>query len=242
MDMPQDRETMGRSFTLAVTLFAITLALLFVLQSALFAVSSVQLVGARHLTEEEILSIAGISVGDSLFNVDVRRARERLLAHPRIEQATVRRRLPATIHVEVVERVPVAIMPHPEGFAALDAQGRVLMLSEELRLPYPLLTGFDLPEGSGPEPGTELRSPELNRALTVASALPPSLLATVGEVAATAQGVTLKTRDGIDVLIGDTSQLEEKLQTLSDILRSLADGRESVRQIDVRIPRTPVLR
>ena len=120
--MPQDRETMGRSFTLAVTLFAITLALLFVLQSALFAVSSVQLVGARHLTEEEILSIAGISMGDSLFNVDVRRARERLLAHPRIEQATVRRRLPATIHVEVVERVPVAIMPHPEGFAALGAQ------------------------------------------------------------------------------------------------------------------------
>lgn len=240
--MPQNHGTMGRSFTLAVTLFAITLALLFVLQSALFAVSSVQLVGAQHLTEEDILDITGIAMGESLFNVDVRRAQERLLAHPRIEQATVRRRLPATIRVDVVERIPVAIMPHPEGFAALDAQGRILMLSDELKLPYPLLTGFELTPSENVQLGAVLHAPELHKALTVAAALPPELMASVAEVGRVPQGLALRTRDGIVVLLGDTSQLEDKLQTFNDILRSLAADRGSISQIDLRIPRTPVLR
>lgn len=116
------------------------------------------------------------------------------------------------------------------------------MLSDELRLPYPLLTGFVVPDTGNLDPGATLHTPELTKALMVAASLPPELLATVGEVGAGSQGVTLKTRDGIDVILGDTAHLHEKLHTLSDILRSLADNRGSVSQIDLRIPRTPVLR
>lgn len=242
MDKPFDQNRLDRSFTLAVGLFSTTLALLFFLQSALFTLQSVQLTGAVYLTEAELLSIAGIPYGESVFNIDLRQATERLMAHPRIDRAQVRRKLPSSLEIEIVERTPVAILPYSDGFAAIDHQGRVLMISDQLRLPYPLLTGFDAPESTGIYPGAQLQLLPLHETLAVASALGPDLIAWVSEVQVATSGISLLTRDGVVVRLGDTTQLSEKLQTLRALRTSLANDERRLELIDLRVPRTPVLR
>ena len=47
-------------------------------------------------------------------------------AIPRLQSAVVRRKLPGTLVVEVVERVPVALVPAAGGFRVYDARGVAL--------------------------------------------------------------------------------------------------------------------
>lgn len=241
MDKPHGQQRFDRGFTWAVGLFTAALVLLVFLQSAVFSLQIVELKGQVLLTEADVMEIAGISYGESIFNIDVRQVRERLAHHAQIAAATVRRRLPATLVIEIAEREPVALAPHAEGFAALDAEGRILFVTPELRLPLPLLTGLAGRSALQAAPGETVNA-AYAPALAVAAALPPDLVARVSEVRWAEAGIDLLMRDGVTVLLGDTTQLDLKLQTLRAVLSSLVREPRTVTQIDLRVPRTPVLR
>jgi cell division protein FtsQ len=46
--------------------------------------------------------------------------------HPEIERAVVRRKLPGTLVIEIVERVPIAMVPAAGGFRVYDEHGVAL--------------------------------------------------------------------------------------------------------------------
>lgn len=242
MDKPYDEPKFDKGFTLAVGVFSITLILLVFLQSALFSFQHLELTGELFLNEGDLLQIADITYGESIFNIDLRAARERLAAHAQIEAVELHRRLPSTLVIHITEREPVGIVPHVEGFAAIDKDGIIIMLSDALRLPFPLLTStahtspLALPLGAAVDPTV------YGKLLSVASALPQDLVAAVSEVHLKPDGLDLLMRGGGRVLLGDTTQLDVKLQTLRALLASLAKEQRTVEQIDVRVPRTPVLR
>lgn len=106
-------------------------------QVAFFRVRQVELVGVRYLAPETVLEALALERDRHLFD-DADDLERRAAAIPGVVAARVTRRLPATLRVEIVERVPVAFVPTPEGLVALDADGA--------RLPYDPATGaLDLP-------------------------------------------------------------------------------------------------
>jgi cell division protein FtsQ len=74
-----------------------------------FAVKEIQLTGAIRTTRDDVLQLAGISLGDNLFKINPLAVEERLVKDHWIRQAHVTRGLPTTLHVEIEEREAVAV-------------------------------------------------------------------------------------------------------------------------------------
>jgi cell division protein FtsQ len=75
-----------------------------VIASPRFAVRELRIAPTTHVTGDEIRSLLGVRVGDPLLSVDPDAVAAALTKHPWIASARVRRDLPATLAVEVVER------------------------------------------------------------------------------------------------------------------------------------------
>jgi cell division protein FtsQ len=75
-----------------------------VMTSPRFAVRTVRVEGTVKRNSEQIAASGGLQVGKNIFTIDLESARVRILQDAWIEKATVRRKLPSTITVEVSER------------------------------------------------------------------------------------------------------------------------------------------
>jgi cell division protein FtsQ len=75
-----------------------------------FGVARFEVTGNDHLPVDAVVAQSGIPLGGNVFAVDLEAARARLLANPWIERATLARRLPGTIVVQVTERRAAALI------------------------------------------------------------------------------------------------------------------------------------
>jgi cell division protein FtsQ len=75
-----------------------------------FSVRTIQVQGISRRTPEDIARLGGIVRGQNIFTMDLEAAKVGILNDPWIEQASVRRKLPSTIAVEVIEREAAALV------------------------------------------------------------------------------------------------------------------------------------
>ena len=102
-----------------------------------FHVQTVQLEGAKFLTPTSVIAALGADTSASVFD-DPARFVAKVESIPLVARAKVRRRLPGTLVVTIVERTPVALMPTATGFRGVDSAGT--------RLPIdPAVSAFDAP-------------------------------------------------------------------------------------------------
>jgi cell division protein FtsQ len=83
-----------------------------------FAVKDVTVAGNQRRTADDVASEAGIERGQNVFTLDLERARARLLADPWIKDATLARRLPGTVTVQVTERDAAALVALGDTYLA----------------------------------------------------------------------------------------------------------------------------
>jgi cell division protein FtsQ len=89
-------------------------------------VRHVELTGAR---EQDRLAIYGAVLNgptNAMLATDLDDVRARLAALPWVADASVQRRLPDTLVIEVIERKPVALWQHHRHLAAIDITGKLL--------------------------------------------------------------------------------------------------------------------
>jgi len=119
-----------------------------------FNAKTISVTGNRHLSEEQILELAGIHREQNILDVNLGLARENLISHGWIADAAVNRRLPDGLGIEIREHTPVAVLDLGPGFL-MDARGRVfkrLGPGESGRLP--VVSGLayaDITVGKQPE-------------------------------------------------------------------------------------------
>lgn len=92
-----------------------------------FDVRHVDVLGTQLLDPAQVVALMQIDTTLSIWG-DHTALAARIESHPQIAAATIRRRLPGTLVVEVAENPPVAFVPTPRGLRALDADGDTLPL------------------------------------------------------------------------------------------------------------------
>ena len=113
-----------------------------------FRVRKVEVLGLRFTPPAEVLDRLATDTTRSVWEpLDPLAAR--VAAHPQIERATVRRRLPGTLVVEVTERRPVALVPLGPSLRAVDERGVTLPLD-------PSRTPVDVPVVTAPSRATSV--------------------------------------------------------------------------------------
>jgi cell division protein FtsQ len=98
-----------------------------------FRVHRVEIVGARYVAPRDILSRLHVDTMASVWAPTGPLA-ARVASHPEILHAVVRRKLPGTLVIEIVERVPIALVPAPSGFRVYDERGVALPI-DPARMP-----------------------------------------------------------------------------------------------------------
>jgi cell division protein FtsQ len=104
------RVAAGILVTIAAALVCVWGMLRYTRTSPRFAVRNIQVQGSSHRSPDDIARLGGIVKGENVFTMDLEAAKVGILADPWIEQASVHRKLPATIQVEVVEREAAALV------------------------------------------------------------------------------------------------------------------------------------
>jgi cell division protein FtsQ len=96
-------------------------------QFAFFRVRRVEILGARYTAPAELLDRLRVDTTRSVWD-PLEPLEARIRSHAQIESATVTRKLPGTLVVQVIERHPVALVNGPGGLRAVDERGRRLPL------------------------------------------------------------------------------------------------------------------
>ncbi len=197
-------------------------------------------VGSVHLSSAEVVRICDVSLGANIMKVPTKAIRDRLLRNPRIAEATVSRTLPGRLVVRVVEREGVILLPCEQRFAEVDSSGLPVEFHRYVgALGLPVVTGV---AGEGVTLGAKLTGDKLTLALTCAGALGPAGRPAVAEIHVDEGGeLTLYTRDGLPVYVGEATDLAAKAGALLGILADIEANHLEVSYVDVRYPRYPVV-
>jgi hypothetical protein len=138
------------------------------------SIRTVQVTGAHHLTNAQVLAAAGLDPNGSVLAVDGISDQQRLLAQTWIRAASVQAQLDGTVIVQVSEWQPVAA--YHAG-----ATGKLFLLSDQAVVLGPTTTAAGLtniqgPSGPNPKAGDRALDPELLVALVNIQRLFPSLI------------------------------------------------------------------
>jgi cell division protein FtsQ len=92
---------------------------------AFFRVRRVEVRGTRYIPPSDILDLLAVDTTASVWD-PAEPLEARVRAHREVRAVRVRRRLPGTLVVTVVERAPIALVPAADGFRVYDAEGHAL--------------------------------------------------------------------------------------------------------------------
>jgi cell division protein FtsQ len=119
------------------------LAVRHVIASPRFAVKEIQVTIAAHVSRDEVLDLAGVDEGDRLLAIDTDPLAARVASHPWVKSARVRRQLPSTLIIDLVERRAAAAVAMG-GLYLVDETGHPFKKATmEEADGLPVLTGID---------------------------------------------------------------------------------------------------
>ncbi|HTW70098.1 MAG TPA: cell division protein FtsQ/DivIB [Acetobacteraceae bacterium] len=107
----------------------------------------------RQNTPEPLLRAAlGVTRGEPILGFSLDAARKRIETLSWVKEATVERRLPSTIVVNIEERRPFAIWQNDNTFALIDRAGNVVASHQDLThfRNLPLVVGLGAPQAAAP--------------------------------------------------------------------------------------------
>jgi cell division protein FtsQ len=110
--------------------------------SSRFKVGTVNVSGNRYLTDDEVLELAGIDMGQNIFRIRLAQISQRIESHPKVLQATVWRQPPGQLAIKISERRPVALLSLSDHLREVDRFKVILPID-------PRASNFDLPFISG---------------------------------------------------------------------------------------------
>lgn len=109
-----------KSTFLALVIVGMSLVFIFIhdvlTQCNYFKTETIAIAGGQRLTPDQILKTADIEKGVNLVSLNLKTIREKLLAHPWIAEADIRRTFPKTIDIRIREQEPVAVIDFGKQF------------------------------------------------------------------------------------------------------------------------------
>jgi len=105
-------------------------------------IDQVKINGNRIVGTNEIIQLSQIQIGSLLYKADLTAIQQNVMSHYYIKDAVVERNLPNSIEIQIIERVPVAMINLSEPLF-LDEDGVVLPKTVAYRmLDLPMISGI----------------------------------------------------------------------------------------------------
>jgi len=218
---PQKKSGRGARFSIFLVI-CLTIAILLVRYTLTFELREIQVEGVKRLSREQILEKANVSLNTCTFWVNLSAITRQIESLNLVKRAEVRRVLPSTLQMCIVEREPFACWRCPDGFWEVDDEGVILgRASESSNLPLII--------GISPESNDQLKL-SLN-ILRFTQKIGFSLQKI--DFSSSSTGIIAYLEEGIVLLINERSYIES-LSYLPLVLKDLEKRGEKVSRIDFR--------
>ena len=201
-----------------------------------FALGAVRVSPTAHVSAEALVARANVPLGINLFAIDRQEVARAVSQEPWVARAHVRRELPSTLMIDVVEREPACTVAFGALYLA-DGEGNVFKrATPEESAALPVVTGIaredyvSQPERAREQLKQALRAIAGWRARPDGSVRPP-----LGEVHTDRiAGVTVYTERGVGVRLGVVDDtLAARLARYDAVSAALTEGGEEARLVYV---------
>ena len=190
-----------------------------------FAVTSLQVSGNAHISEEDIWRIAGIAPGVNLLMLDTDKAKADLELHPWVRAVHIEEDLPDKVVIRIEERAPVAVAALPDLWLVDDRGVAFKQVKSDEIGDLPVITGVSREELEGEDTVDEAERwlREATRIAGYYNDHPVARTHALGEIHVDPLfGFTVVTREeAIEVRVGAIAaqaELEERLDRLGHVL------------------------
>ena len=200
-----------------------------------FAIKTIVIESGERMAAETLQNLIDIRAGDSLFGVDLKAARQKLLGQAWVRDAKLSRRfLSRSLKVEIIEREPFGVVFAKGRYLLLDREGFVL---ERLKDKPPLfISGIETVETPR---GERLKSDQAIRALQDFFSFDHRVLAQFTELRLNGDGeAVLLAGVGFKVLL-KVERMRESLRTLERLLKTINASKYSY--MDLRFEKEVIL-
>jgi cell division septal protein FtsQ len=241
---PSRRRRMRRPLWQRAAAAAVTLAVLggvayaavdYARSAEALTVGTITVEGAKRLSRGDVLAVLADLRGTRLGELDLEQWQARVLDLPWVGEASLRRVLPDTVAVTLIEREPMAVARLGSALYLLDWNGRLIDAfgPDYADLDLPLVDGVGTP---GPP------APAVDRER---AALAVRVLAAVRSSSALADRISqvdvTDVRDAVVILEGDTAlvrigreRFAERLESYLDIVPVLRERVPAIDYVDLR--------
>ncbi|WP_099093365.1 cell division protein FtsQ/DivIB [Pseudarthrobacter sulfonivorans] len=220
--------------TLGTVLALVCALLAAAIFSPVLAVGTVSVSGTRLVTTEKVQAALEPLKGKPLPQISDEEVSRLLAPLVQIKSVSTQARPPSGLVVQVLERVPVALVKQGEQYQLVDVDGVVLASPAD-----PAAVALPVIDGGAGTIGKDL----FQATAAVLGALPLDVLSKLSNASAqSVDAVELKLVDGQTIIWGNAGEKELKAKVLEALLKVPADPKNPVRVYDVSAPRHPVTR
>lgn len=205
-----------------------------------FRVREVLVRGNVRLSPAYVRQLSLVDSYRSIVTLPVGNIARNLERDPWIRKAKIGRRLPGTVEIEVVERVPMVMLDYGgTGFIA-DETGYIISAGALDQHPeLPRVFCGEVPPPSISERPEEPLVVDCLEVIASMSQETRSILLLGNPF--DGRGQVFQTRLGFNIVYGDASGLAKKNEVLEAITTDVRDNGRRVSYIDVRLPDSPVI-
>lgn len=198
-----------------------------------FPVRSIVIEGRSLTPESKLREALAVSKGDKLLSVSLDAVRARVERLTWVQRATVERRLPGTLMVQITERHPFAVWQTGDKFVLIDRPGRVVAELDPVR-DAATFAALPLVVGAG--------APDYAAVLLDQLAAQPALRARVAAVVRVGERRwNLRLSNGVDVLLPEGAEAPA-MTRLMELHTAQALLDRPVQALDLRLPDRLVVR
>jgi len=198
-------------------------------------VQDISVTGNQRVPTSEIHALVDGLKGESLLSTDLDRWRSRLLASPWVADAILRRKLPATVEVDIRERHPLGLARIGHELHLVDGTGTIDEFGPRYSdLDLPIIDGLVL-DAASPRPQVDRARAQTVDRLMADLRSRPALARRVSQIdVSDAHDVhVILAGDSAVIRLGD-AQFAERLQLYSDLQATLRERVPEIDYVDLR--------
>lgn len=223
-----------------ITFVSIAAIYLFLRNSPYFRLETIGVIDKGRVTALDTDELLRMYKGKNIFGININSLSSRIERNfPVIREAVVKKILPNKLEIDIIPRVPVAIIKSRGSFP-IDRAGMVL--SPEILLPQtrgirklPAITGFSI--WLSPKVGAKLKNPQLQNAFLLLDSLKESFILSDYAVdtidVSNYKNISFYLENGIEVKIGNENFLD-RLSRLKAVLDNPGLDKENIKYVDLR--------
>ena len=131
-------------FKFLLLLLLVSLGLVLAIKTDFFIINNIKVIGNNNIQREDLIKTASINIGDNIFKVGIKSGEGNISKLPYTKEIKIKRKLPRTMVIEILEREEIAQVKDISSFLIIDNEGHILVLKDDEDENLPIIIGLDI--------------------------------------------------------------------------------------------------